>query len=122
MFFSITIHGGSMSRSCLSVFLLLVGGLLLLPGLSQAQLVPSFTLKALVTEKQVVELTWTEPQDTLTHTYTVWRGVLLAPANVDTTVALTQIKSTTDTMASDTPHINAVTYFLYVITTTNAQS
>ena len=110
-----------MYRSCLLVLVLLAGGLLLLPGLSQAQLVPSFTLKALVTEKQVVELAWTHP-DSLAHTYTVWRGVLSAPANVDTTVALTAIKSTSDTMASDTPHINAVTYFLYVIKTTNAQS
>src|SRR5271169_2874907 len=108
-----------MYRFCLFVFVVLVGGLLLLPGISQAQLVPSFTLKGLVTEKQVVDLTWTAP-DSSAHTYTIWRGVLTAPANVDTTVALTQIKSTTDTMASDTPHISAVTYFLYVVKTTNA--
>ncbi len=110
-----------MYRFRLLVLVLFVGGLLLLPNISQAQLVPSFTLKGLVTEKQVVELVWTAP-DSLTHTYTVWRGVLTAPANVDTTVALTQIKSTADTMASDTPHISAETYYLYVVKTTNAQA
>jgi hypothetical protein len=111
-----------MYRSSLFVLVLVAGGLLLLPGLSRAQLVPSFTLKGVVTGKEVVELTWTEPQDTLTHTYSVWRGVLSAPANVDTTVALTQIRSTTDTTANDTPHISAISYFLYVVKTTNAQS
>ncbi len=111
-----------MYRSRLLFLVLLVGGSLLLPGLSRAQLVPSFTLKGLVTEKQVVELTWTQPLDTLKHTYTVWRGVLTSPANVDTTVALTQIRSTTDTTVNDTPHISAVTYFLYVVKTTNAGS
>jgi len=111
-----------MCRSRLVVFMLLAAGLLALQGVARAQLVPSFTLKALVTEKQVVELVWTEPLDTLAHTYTVWRGVLSGPANVDTTVVLSQIQSTTDTTINDTPHVSAITYYLYVVKTTNAAS
>ena len=95
-----------------------LGVLVFTPSRSHAQPVPGFTLKATVSTGRHVKLEWSTPSDTLTHVYTVWRGILTDPATVDTSVPMSAITTTADTTSADTPLVRDTTYFLYVVKTT----
>jgi hypothetical protein len=103
----------------LSTILVLI--LLFLSTTVQSQSLSSFSLKGVVTSNQVVNLSWTAPKDSGSHIYKVWRGVILGSATFDTTIAMTQIASVTDTYFVDTPKVIAPTSFMYVVKTTNAK-
>ncbi len=86
-----------------------------------AQILPGFPLEATVNEKQVVELKWSKPADTLSHIYTVYRAQLPVNKFVDTNVLYDSILTTEDTMSVDTPKVTVPTMFSYVVKTNNGK-
>ena len=98
--------------------MVLTGLCLLLPMHAASQPNANFLLTATVTEKQVVELTWTSPDDSSAFSYKVFRGILSSGGTVDTSIALVQIATTSDTILADTPKVSQPTTFMYVVRTT----
>ncbi len=87
----------------------------------QSQILSSFPLKAIVTENQTVDLSWTAPSDTGSHLYKIFRGVISGSLTVDTAIQFTERASVIDTFYVDTPKVIAPISFLYVVKTTDAQ-